>query len=64
MVRHLRRRGLLELGDGGGDGEGDPETALAASAVSGRAPPAGPQWLRGLAPLAPRALAFDKALCA
>ena len=37
---------------------------LAASAVSGQAPPAGPQWVRGLAPLEPHALAYDKPLCA
>jgi hypothetical protein len=37
--------------------------ADAASAISGRTP-AGPQWLRGLAPLASRALALDKPLCA
>jgi hypothetical protein len=32
--------------------------------VSGQAPPAGPQWLRGLPPLSPSALAYDKPLCA
>jgi hypothetical protein len=40
------------------------EARLAASAVSGQTPPAGPQWLRGLSPLAPRALGYDKPLCA
>lgn len=40
-----------------------PESHLAASAVSGQTPPAGPQWLRGLEPLAPHALAYDKPLC-
>jgi len=31
------------------DGDGDlAERRLAASAVSGREPPAGPQWMRGL----------------
>ena len=44
-------------------GEGDPESNLAASAVSGQAPPAGPQWVRGLAPLEPHALSYDKPLC-
>ena len=63
MDRHLRRRGLLERGDGDEDAD-DPEAALAASAVSGREPPAGPQWLRGLPPPAPNALRFDKPLCA
>jgi hypothetical protein len=58
--RYLRRHRLLELGGSNGDAE----AALCASAVSGREPPAGPQWLRGLSPLAPSALAFDKPLCA
>jgi hypothetical protein len=31
--------------------------------VLGQAPPAGPQWLRGLQPLEPHALAYDKPLC-
>ena len=45
-------------------GEGDVlESNLGASAVSGQAPPAGPQWVRGLAPLEPHALANDKPLC-
>jgi len=43
-------------------GEGDPEGNLAASAVSGQAPPAGPQWVSRLAPLEPHALAYDKPL--
>ena len=46
------------------DGEGDPEGNLAASAVWGQAPPAGPQWVSRLAPLEPHALAYDKPLCA
>ena len=32
--------------------------------MSGQAPPAGPQWVRGLLPLTPGALAYDKPLCA
>ena len=65
MERHLRRRGLLRTfeDDASSSGEGDPESNLAASAVSGQAPPAGPQWVRGLAPLEPHALAYDKPLC-
>ena len=55
---------MLELGSDANAVAPDPETALAASAVSGREPPAGPQWLRGLSPLAPKALAYDKPLCA
>ena len=43
--------------------EFDPEGNLAASAVFGQAPPAGPQWVSRLAPLEPQALAYDKPLC-
>ncbi len=46
------------------DHDDDPEGNVAASAVSGQAPPAGPQWRKGLAPLEPRALAYDKPRCA
>jgi len=64
--RHLRRRGLVRIDNDVTDvgSEGDPESNLAASAVSGQAPPAGPQWLRGLQPLEPHALAYDEPLCA
>ena len=64
--RHLRRRGLVRIDDDVDDtgAEGDPESNLAASAVSGQAPPAGPQWVRGLQPLEPQGLAYDKPLCA
>ena len=64
--RHLRRSGLLRMGEDDGDPDmpGDPESHLAASAVSGQLPPAGPQWVRGLAPLEPQPLAYDKPLCA
>jgi hypothetical protein len=60
--KELRRRGLM-VDECGADGGADPESNLAASAVSGQAPPAGPQWLRGLQPLEPHALAYDKPLC-
>src|SRR4029453_6753757 len=63
MMRYLRRHGLLDL-EHGVDKDDEPEAALCASAVSGREPPAGPQWLRGLLPLSPSALAYDKPLCA
>jgi hypothetical protein len=63
IERHLRRRGLLRSDDNDVD-PSDPESNLAASAVSGQTPPAGPQWVRGLAPLAPHPLAYDKPLCA
>ncbi len=66
MSRFLRRRGLLgriEDDNDADEGSDDATDArLAASAVSGRVPPAGPQW--GLPPLEPSALAFDKPLCA
>jgi hypothetical protein len=66
MERHLRRSGQLRTleDEQEADGEGDPEGNLAASAVSGQAPPAGPQWVSRLAPLEPQALAYDKPLCA
>jgi Putative transposase len=66
MERHLRRCGLLRTfeDEAEPDGEGDPEGNLASSAVSGQAPPAGPQWVSRLAPLEPHALAYDKPLCA
>ena len=43
IEKHLRRRGLLRVNQDD-DVPGDAETSLAASAVSGQAPPAGPQW--------------------
>ena len=48
MVRYLRRRGLLDEDDSDDEGHrGDGLCALAASAVAGTAPPAGPEWRRG-----------------
>ena len=67
IERHLCRRGLLVDDDGvlpEAEGDADPESNLAASAVSGQAPPAGPQWKHGLEPLEAQALAYDKPLCA
>lgn len=66
IERHLDRRGLLGTRSDDLDlsGEGDPESNLATSAVSGQSPPAGPQWSTGLRPLKLRALAYDKPLCA
>ena len=63
MTRHLRRRGVLQIADGDSESP-EPEDNLAASAVSGQSPPAGPQWLRGLPPLEPGALTYEKPLCA
>ena len=66
MERHLPRSGLLRVDEAECDesAETDPEGNLASSAVSGQAPPAGPQWVSALAPLEPHALAYDKPLCA
>jgi len=58
---------MLEPNDADDDDAADgaqAEGQLAASAVSGQVPPAGPQWLRGLQALQPSELAFDKPLCA
>ncbi|WP_437604221.1 transposase [Sorangium sp. So ce590] len=63
MLRYLRRHGHLEI-EHDVEEDGEPEAALCASAVSGRESPAGPQWLRGLSPSSPSALAYDKPLCA
>jgi hypothetical protein len=50
IARYLRRRGAIETSEGDGD---DPEHKLAASAVSGQVPPAGPPWTRDLPPCRP-----------
>ena len=62
---HLQRRGLLGIDEDDVDPDvpEDPENHLAASAVSGRTPAAGPQWMNGLAPLEWDALGYDKPLC-
>ena len=72
IVKHLRRRGLLAALEGTGDADSDSDepdglAALAASATSGRSPPAGPEWRRKetlLSPLPAAALHYDKPLCA
>jgi len=65
MARYLRRRHLLEAGDDDEDrSDDDAEGRLEASAVSGQTPPAGPSWQRGLPRPQPRALGYDKPLCA
>jgi hypothetical protein len=46
------------------DDGADQEANLALSAVSGRTPPAGPSWQRGLPQLVGKPLAHDKHLCA
>jgi hypothetical protein len=51
IARYRRRHGALATAGGDGDDEDvEPDQRLTASAVSGQAPPAGPQWLRGLPP--------------
>ncbi|WP_408022443.1 transposase [Sorangium sp. Soce836] len=63
MLRYLRRHGHLEI-EHDVEEDDEREAALCASAISGREPPAGPQWLRGLSSYCPSALAYDKPLCA
>ena len=68
MTKYLRRRGLLADGDGDDAEEGDASeraglTRLAASAISGATPPAGPEWRRGALPLRHRAMVFERPLC-
>jgi hypothetical protein len=62
--KYLRRRGLFADSESDTDAESAPQDRLAASAVSGQAPPAGPQWRRGLSPLRAASLGYDKPLCA
>jgi hypothetical protein len=73
MTRFVRRRersgeaDASYLDDDAGTEDAAGLAALAASAASGRTPPAGPEWRRKrgpLPPLVPQALAFDKPLCA
>jgi putative transposase len=68
MTRHVRRRGLRdEMHDDEEPKDAGGLAALAASAASGRTPPAGPEWRRKRGPLPPlvaQELAFDKPLCA
>ncbi len=63
IERHLDRCGLLETREDDLDlsGEGDPESNLASSAVSGQSPPAGPQSPEGR--LRAGRLAFDRPGC-
>jgi hypothetical protein len=61
--KHLRRHGLLDSADPDAKHEGA-EDKLAASAVTGQVPPAGPQWLRGLSQPRAAPLGYDKPLCA
>ena len=62
MVKWLRRRGLL-LEDSDSEDEGDGRAVLAASAVSGTTPPAGPEWRRGALLFECRPMVFERPLC-
>jgi hypothetical protein len=70
IVKLLRRRGLLGDGERALEPEGEADeglSSLAASAVSGQSPPAGPEWRRRSVPLPALVhmpLGFDKPLCA
>jgi hypothetical protein len=62
MVKWLSRRGLL-LEDGDSEDEGDGLAVLAASAVAGKTPPAGPEWRRGALRFERRPMVFERPLC-
>ncbi|MBK8219235.1 MAG: transposase [Myxococcales bacterium] len=62
MVKWLRRRGLL-VEDSDSEDEGDGRAVLAASAVSGTTPPAGPEWRRGALLFECRPMVFERPLC-
>ncbi len=68
VVKQLRRRGLLGDGERAREPEAEADdglSSLAASAVSGQSPPAGPEWRRRPLPALVHApLGFDKPLCA
>jgi hypothetical protein len=59
MVKWLRRRGLL-LEECEAEDEGDGLAVLAASAVAGTTPPAGPEWRRGALPFERRPMVFER----
>ena len=62
IVKYLRRRGLF-LEDCDAEDEGDGLAVLAASAVAGTTPPAGPEWRRGALPFERRPMVFERPLC-
>lgn len=65
IKKWLGRRALLQDGDDTEDADDkDGIAVLAASAVSGTTPPAGPEWRRGGAlPFASRPMKFERPLC-
>ncbi len=62
MKRYLRKRGLLEEGDGGAPDEPDGLAELAASAAAGTSPPAGPEWRRGALRFGSQPMVFERPL--
>ncbi|WP_437561447.1 transposase [Sorangium sp. So ce542] len=64
MLRYLRRHGHLEI-EHDVEEDDEPEAALCRRLGTRAAPHVvAPQWLRGLSPSSPSALAYDKPLCA
>jgi hypothetical protein len=64
IKKYLRRRDLLQEGDESAEADDTFGMAkLAASAVSGCTPPAGPEWRRGALPFASRPMVFERPLC-
>jgi hypothetical protein len=59
MFAYLRRRGMLALGD---EDDANEMAPLAASAVAGTTPPAGPEWRRGKLPLTHQAMKMGRPL--
>ena len=57
MFAYLRRRGMLALGD---EDDANEMAPLAASAVAGTTPPAGPEWRRGKLPLTHQAMKMGR----
>jgi hypothetical protein len=64
IAKWLRRRGLLQADGEDATDADDGLAKLAASAASGRTPPAGPEWRKGALPLTRAELRLDKPLCA
>jgi hypothetical protein len=64
IKKYLSRQGFLQEDDDPEDASDKDGLAVqAASAVSGAAPPAGPEWRRGALPFASRPMAFERPLC-
>jgi hypothetical protein len=64
IKKYLSRQRFLQEDDDPEDAsDKDGLAVLAASAVSGAAPPAGPEWRRGALPFASRPMAFERPQC-